>query len=157
MLIIEYCGNATVNNLSESGDGDAALVLTALMTIMNRLLMVVKQSIVAENLMTSVERILEYGALRQEAYLKDICGPFNNKLQGQIKFEHVWLRYTDDEDYVLKDISFTIDEKEKVTKVFLLLKQYCKNLSHFTCTADRRCWKNWRGKILTYHGSISFG
>ena len=121
MLIIEYCGNTTVNKLSESGDGDAALVLTALMTIMNRLLMVVKQSIVAENLMTSVERILEYGALKQEAYLKDICGPFNIILQGQIKFEHVWLRYADDEDYVLKDISFTIDEKEKVTEVFLLL------------------------------------
>ena len=83
MLIIEYCGNTTVNKLSESGDGDAALVLTALMTIMNRLLMVVKQSIVAENLMTSVERILEYGALKQEAYLKDICGPFNITLQGR--------------------------------------------------------------------------
>ena len=55
---------------------------------------VVKQSILVENLMTSVERIFEYGALRQEAYLKDVCAPFSNKLKGQIKFEHVWLKLT---------------------------------------------------------------
>ena len=73
-----------------------------------------KQSILVENCMTSVERIVEYGTLKPEAYIEDSCGQSDNNLRGPLKFEHVWLSYAEDEDYVLKDISFTIYEKEKV-------------------------------------------
>ena len=106
-----------VNNFAGSGDAAAALVLTALMTILTRLPHFMKQSTLVENLMTSVERIVEYGTLKPEAYLEDACPQSNNKLNGPLKFEHVWLRYAEDEEYVLKDISFTIDEKEKVNYI----------------------------------------
>ena len=104
-------------NFVESGDAAAALVLTALMTILTRCPHFMKQSILVENFMTSVERIVEYGTLEPEAYLKeseDTNDKLNDMLKGPIAFEHVWLRYAKDEEYVLKDISFTLHDKEKV-------------------------------------------
>ena len=102
------------NNFTESGDATAALVLTALMTILTRLPHFMKQSILVENSMISVERIVEYGNLKQEAYLEDVCGQSSVEHKGSLKFEHVWLRYAEGEEYVLKDISFMIREEEKV-------------------------------------------
>ena len=108
-------------SFTESGDATAALVLTALMTILTRLPHFMKQSILVENSMISVERILEYGNLKQEAYLEDVCGPSNVEHKGSLKFEHVWLRYAEGEEYVLKDISFMIREEEKVKYRYISL------------------------------------
>ena len=100
--------------MTETANGDAALVLTALMSIISMLPYSMEQLVDVENCMTSVERIVEYGALKPEAYLDDADGQLIHKLEGKLEFEHVWLRYEEDEKYVLKDISFTIDMKEKV-------------------------------------------
>ena len=76
-----------------------------------------------ENCMTSVERIVEYGALKPEAYLDNTDGQMVHELGGKLELEHVWLRYAEDEKYVLKDISFTIDTKEKAILISILSKK----------------------------------
>ena len=90
------------------------------MTILTRIPHFVKQSVHVENSMISVERIVEYGTLKQEAYLEDAHIQSNIELGGSLKFEHVWLRYAEDEEYVLKDISFTISAEEKVKCHYIL-------------------------------------
>ena len=97
--------------------GDVGVAISSCIFLTGALQYGMRQSAEAENLMTSVERIVEYGTLKPEAYLEDACPQSNNKLNGPLKFEHVWLRYAEDEEYVLKDISFTIDEKEKVNYI----------------------------------------
>ena len=63
--------------------------------------------------MTSVERIVDYGSLTPEADLHGLKEPVKD-LSGSISFSNVWLRYAQEEAYVLKDLSFHIQEKEKV-------------------------------------------
>ena len=144
-----------LNNLAESGDAAAGLVLTALMTILTRLPHVMRQSVLVENMMTSVERIIEYGTLKPEAYLEDACSQCHDKLEGQLRFEHVWLRYAEDEKYVLKDITFTIHEKEKV--FFSNFVYISLTVQYSTHTTDRCCWPNWCRKILAHHCPLSPG
>ena len=70
-------------------------------------------TIEAEYIMTSVERIVDYSNLSSEADfhgLKDSVNSFD----GSISFRNVWLRYAEKEPYVLKDLTFSIQEKEKV-------------------------------------------
>ena len=72
-----------------------------------------RNTIDVENLMTSVERIVEYGSLKPEADFHGLNGPVDS-LAGSICFKNVWLRYAEDQVYILKDLSFHIQEKEKV-------------------------------------------
>ena len=113
----------SVKPLTETADGDAALVLTALMSIITILPYSMEQLVDVENCMTSVERIVEYGALKPEAYLDNTDGQLVHELGGKLELEHVWLRYAEDEKYVLKDISFTIDTKAKVILTSILSKK----------------------------------
>ena len=113
----------SVKPLTETADGDAALVLTALMSIITILPYSMEQLVDVENCMTSVERIVEYGALKPEAYLDNTDGQMVHELGGKLELEHVWLRYAEDEKYVLKDISFTIDSKEKAILISILSKK----------------------------------
>lgn len=71
--------------------------------------------------MVSVERIFEFTNLEQE-------GPFETDLEktslqdwpsrGQIKFDHLFLKYSEDQEPVLKDITFAIEPQEKVSYYF---------------------------------------
>ena len=70
-------------------------------------------TIEAEYIMTSVERIVDYGSLTPEADLHGLKEPVKD-LSGSISFSNVWLRYAQEEAYVLRDLSFHIHEKEKV-------------------------------------------
>ena len=72
-----------------------------------------RSTIEAEYVMTSVERIVEYGSLRPEADFHSVKDSVIT-LAGSITFKNVWLRYAEEEPYVLKDLSFSIEEKEKV-------------------------------------------
>ena len=77
-----------------------------------------RNTIDVENLMTSVERILEYGSLKPEADFHGLNSPVDS-LAGSISFKNVWLRYAEDHVYILKDLSFHIEEKEKVS-IFII-------------------------------------
>lgn len=66
--------------------------------------------------MVSAERIFEYGHLESEADLK-IEGKLEDKhwpREGHVSFHHVFLRYTKDLPYVLKDVSFDILPGESI-------------------------------------------
>src|SRR5947209_5603050 len=66
--------------------------------------------------MVSAERIFEYGHLESEADLK-IEGKLEDKhwpREGHLSFHHVFLCYTKDLPYVLKDVSFDILPGESI-------------------------------------------
>lgn len=73
----------------------------------------IRQTAELENLMTSVERVVEYSNLPKESSLKtneSISKELhpNWPHQGAIKFENLSLKYKDDADFVLKDLNFSI-------------------------------------------------
>lgn len=72
-----------------------------------------RQSAEAENLMTSVERIIEYGQLKSEdALTKTNKEPdFSN---GILEFQDVSLRYDSYTKLILKNISFKTDANAKI-------------------------------------------
>jgi len=74
-----------------------------------------RQSCEVENLMTSVERILEYTALESEPLDTGIEKP-NSKWphSGHIKFDDVYFSYAKNLPLVLNGLSFDIKPKEKI-------------------------------------------
>ena len=74
-------------------------------------------------MMTSVERIVEYSTLNPEEEFHGLKDSVNS-FAGSISFKNVWLRYAEKEPYVLKDLSFSIQEKEKVFILSLYKKYY---------------------------------
>ena len=87
------------------------------MTILVRLEWLMNNTVFVENVMTSVERIVEYGTLKSEANLDSASSGqavITETISGPLQFDRVWLKYAEDEKYVLKDISFTVKENEKV-------------------------------------------
>ena len=78
-----------------------------------------ENTVFVENMMTSVERIVEYGTLMSEANLDTAHEQVsvNATISGPLQFDRVWLKYGDKEKYVLKNISFTVKENEKVTVI----------------------------------------
>ena len=77
-----------------------------------------RQSAEFENQMTSVERIVEYQDLKQEAPAeskKDLKPSEQWPDKGEIVFDHMYLTYGDNADKpVLKDINCTIKSGEKI-------------------------------------------
>ncbi|CRL07776.1 CLUMA_CG020730, isoform A [Clunio marinus] len=78
-----------------------------------------RQTAELENQMTSVERVVEYTKLQSERsletdprILKTLPKSWPN--QGVIQFNEVSFKYSDDADYVLRNLNFIINEKEKV-------------------------------------------
>ena len=71
--------------------------------------------------MTSVERILQYSTLEQEAPARrdDSSVPSGWPINGAIRFDHIKLSYSKGGEAVLKDINISIQNGEKVR---LLLK-----------------------------------
>ena len=76
---------------------------------------------IIENIETVQESIVSidkvYEILEQKQYLEDFeKGIVLEKVEGKIEFKNVWFAYKD-EDWVLKDISFTINPGESVALV----------------------------------------
>lgn len=71
--------------------------------------------------MVSVERVIEYSKLQSEASLQT-CPPHNKPPpewpdKGEIMFEDISLRYSEDLPVVLKSISFSVRPAEKVLQL----------------------------------------
>ncbi|XP_072883242.1 ATP-binding cassette sub-family C member 4 isoform X2 [Hemitrygon akajei] len=95
--------------------GQVGLVLSYSITLMGMFQWGVRQSAEVENLMTSVERVLDYSELESEAAWesrKPPPGDWPN--QGSVTFENVNFGYSPDSEPVLKDLNLTIRPKEKV-------------------------------------------
>lgn len=70
---------------------------------------------ILQTAMASSERI--FALLDEEQKITDSLNPKHfNEIKGTIEFKNVWFAYND-EDYVLKDVSFKINEGEKVAFV----------------------------------------
>ena len=93
--------------------GSVGVALAACITLTGSLQCGIRQSAEAENLMTAVERVMDYGDLESEAELtsQKKNPPFND---GVIQFVNLWLRYSETSMSVLKDISFKTKAKEKI-------------------------------------------
>merc|ERR1712079_137132 len=78
-----------------------------------------RQSAETENLMTSVERVMEYGQLKSEADLttKSSDESKNDHLEfskGVVEFDNVSLRYDEESKLILKNITFKTDPNDKI-------------------------------------------
>ena len=96
-----------------AGGSTSGLVITSIIHILREWQFFMRKTIETEYIMTSVERIVDYSTLSPEAGFHGLKDSVNS-FAGSISFRNVWLRYAEKEPYVLKDISFSIQEKEKV-------------------------------------------
>ncbi|XP_069746450.1 ATP-binding cassette sub-family C member 4 isoform X3 [Narcine bancroftii] len=95
--------------------GQVGLALTYSVTLMGMFQWGVRQSAEVENLMTSVERVLDYTQLESEASWESYKPPPSDwPNHGTVTFEDVNFAYSPDCDPVLKDLNLTIRTKEKV-------------------------------------------
>ncbi|CAG0881128.1 unnamed protein product [Darwinula stevensoni] len=118
-LIVVYLAATTYSFMAigqEALGGDVGLAISSAIMLTGMFQWGVRQSAELENQMTSVERIMEYSRLKEEAALEsppDKKPPLGWPSEGHVKFEHVSLRYAPDSSPVLKDLTFTIAAKEK--------------------------------------------
>ncbi|XP_006804146.1 multidrug resistance-associated protein 4-like isoform X1 [Neolamprologus brichardi] len=95
--------------------GEVGLVLTYAVTLIGNFQWTMRQSAEVENMMTSVERVVEYTELKSEAPLETPQRPPPDwPSQGMITFDRVNFFYSKDGPSVLKDINATFQPKEKV-------------------------------------------
>lgn len=85
----------------------------------------IRQSAEVANHLMSVERVMEYMALPSEKQ-PDIpkTPPRQWPQQGKITFKDVGLKYDKNSSWILKNLNFTIQPKEKVIIVFIDLFIY---------------------------------
>lgn len=77
-----------------------------------------RQSAETSNQLLSVERVLEYEILPRETEPKDPKKPPSNwPNSGKVVFNNVGLRYFPEGQLVLKQLSFGVKPKEKVSKL----------------------------------------
>nr|XP_006639066.1 PREDICTED: multidrug resistance-associated protein 4 [Lepisosteus oculatus] len=95
--------------------GDVGLALSYAVTLMGMFQWGVRQSAEVENLMTSVERVLEYTELESEApWITQKRPPPDWPRQGKISFEGVSFSYSSDGPVVLKNMKAVFESNEKV-------------------------------------------
>ena len=79
-----------------------------------------RQSAETENLMTSVERVMEYGQIKSEADLTTKSKSDESKnedldfTKGVVEFDNVSLRYDEESKLILKNITFKTDPNDKI-------------------------------------------
>ncbi|XP_026805613.1 probable multidrug resistance-associated protein lethal(2)03659 [Rhopalosiphum maidis] len=104
-----------VNN--DNFGGDVGLVLTQAINMTGALQWGIRQLAELDNQMTSVERVVEYTNIPQEAALEsspDKKPPKEWPDKGQIVFDNFYLRYSLDAAHVLKNLNFQIQAMEKI-------------------------------------------
>nr|QNH67887.1 ATP-binding cassette transporter subfamily C member 4 X4 [Brachionus rotundiformis] len=95
--------------------GDVGLMLVYLLQLVGLFQWTIRQSCEVENLMTSVERVLEYSELETEPLDKgDRKPPTGWPSNGEITFDHVSFRYDKNLSYVLNDMNIKINAGEKI-------------------------------------------
>lgn len=97
--------------------GNAGLVITQCVLLASMLQWGFKQTTEIENLMTSVERIMEYTDLEQEAALEtkpENKPPIDWPKEGSVEFRNVSLSYHSSGAPVLRNINFYVAPREKI-------------------------------------------
>ncbi|XP_070711624.1 ATP-binding cassette sub-family C member 4-like [Pempheris klunzingeri] len=95
--------------------GEVGLVLTYAVTLVGNFQWTMRQSAEVENMMTSVERVVEYTELESEAPWETHKRPPPDwPSKGLMTFDRVSFSYSSDGPLVLKDLSATFQPNEKV-------------------------------------------
>nr|UOU03342.1 ATP-binding cassette subfamily C4-4-1 [Brachionus rubens] len=101
--------------LLDVSSGDVGLMLVYLLQLVGLFQWTVRQSCEVENLMTAVERVLEYSDLETEPLeIGHRKPPSDWPSKGEIKFEDVSFRYDKNLSYVLNNINIKIKSGEKI-------------------------------------------
>ena len=119
--------------------GHVGVVLTSCMFLTNSIQFGLRQSAEAENLMTSVERVLEYGEQDTEADLTNPEGSGRSFSNGIVEYQDVSLKYSKEGKSVLKNVSFKTAKHEKIGIVGTYSELYEK-IFNYICMF---CRKNW--------------
>uniref|UniRef100_A0A3P9MIE5 Multidrug resistance-associated protein 4 n=1 Tax=Oryzias latipes TaxID=8090 RepID=A0A3P9MIE5_ORYLA len=119
--------------------GAVGLALTYAVTLTGMFQWGVRQSAEIENMMTSVERVVEYAELESEAQWEtDFQPPEDWPQTGTVTFDRVNFSYNVSEPLVLKDLSVTFASKEKDPVLFTGTMR--KNLDPFRQHTDEDLW-----------------
>ena len=100
--------------------GDVGVAVTSCIFLTGALQYGMRQSAETENLMTSVERVMEYGQIKSEADLttKESSSEKNpddkHFSEGVVEFDNVSLRYDEDCKLILKNITFKTETNDKI-------------------------------------------
>ncbi|XP_044266058.1 probable multidrug resistance-associated protein lethal(2)03659 isoform X2 [Tribolium madens] len=95
--------------------GDIGLIVTQYIMLIGSLQWGMRQWSELENHMVSVERLLEYRSIESEPERKQITNlPKEWPQQGRIEFQNVYLKYNLSDPYVLKNLNFIVEPKEKI-------------------------------------------
>lgn len=104
-------------SFSEKYGGNVGLAITQAIGLTGMFQWGMRQSTELENQMTSVERVVEYSTIEHEPELEstpDRKPPPSWPEKGKVEFKHVFLKYFPQDPFVLKDLNFTIEPKQKV-------------------------------------------
>ncbi|CAG7835020.1 unnamed protein product, partial [Allacma fusca] len=117
MLFIVFVvyGFMILSEIVDFHGGQVGLAISSCLGIAGGFQWGMRQSAETENLMTSVERALEYSKLKPEAPLEstqDKKPPKDWPKSGSVRFQNVYLAYEDTD--VLKNLSFEMKDKEKI-------------------------------------------
>lgn len=101
----------------EKFGGNVGLAITQSIGLTGMFQWGMRQSAELENQMTSVERVLEYTNIEQEASLESSPDKKPNVTwpeKGKVQFKNLYLSYGKDEPPVLKNLNFVVLPKDKV-------------------------------------------
>ncbi|XP_045472447.1 probable multidrug resistance-associated protein lethal(2)03659 [Harmonia axyridis] len=95
--------------------GDIGLLITEYIGLLSSLDWGMRQWSELENQMTSTERVIEYKYIENEPKRPAVTNiPKQWPTEGRLVFKNVNLRYKEGDPYVLKEVSFTVQPKEKI-------------------------------------------
>jgi len=122
MTLIENLGIAIIiwavisNFISDKLDvGIIYMFVTYLKNMFDPINRMIENVEIVEEAVTSIDKI--YEILEDESYLEDFeKGIILDEIKGKIEFKNVWFAY-DDENWVLKDVSFTIEPGQSIALV----------------------------------------
>lgn len=120
IMCLIYIASVTLSFLVFGGDdfgGNVGLAITQAIGLSGNLQWGIRQTAEVENQMTSVERVLEYSSLESEPPLESQPDKKPKETwpeHGKIEFSKVYLRYSANEPWVLKNLNFTILPLQKV-------------------------------------------
>lgn len=101
--------------VSDLRGGDIGLLITEYIGLLTSLDWGMRQWSELENQMTSTERVIEYKNIENEPKRQAVTTiPKQWPSEGRLEFKNVNLKYTEKDPYVLKDICFTVQPKEKI-------------------------------------------
>lgn len=100
--------------LTDAYAGTVGLAVSQALSLTGLVQFGLKQWSDFENYMTSVERVVEYKAVKKEMVDDGKVPQPSWPEQGNVEFKSLWMRYSERDLYVLRNLSFFIKSKEKV-------------------------------------------